>query len=66
MCYDAARPPLTKEESFMVAAYLEAIAPARPLADNETATHEGGIAFRADKWDRLRRKAARTTPASAS
>jgi 60 kDa SS-A/Ro ribonucleoprotein len=46
---------LTKEESFMVAAYLEAIAPARPLADNETATHEGGIAFRADKWDRLRR-----------
>lgn len=36
----------------MVALYRET---ARPLAPTETITHEGGIAFTADKWARLRR-----------
>lgn len=39
----------------MVATYLDAIAPARPLAPGEAQTREGGIAFAADPWTRLRR-----------
>jgi 60 kDa SS-A/Ro ribonucleoprotein len=35
--------------------YLDAARTVRPLADNETLTHEQGIAFVADKWTRLRR-----------
>lgn len=39
----------------MVAAYLDAVAPVRPLRDGEIATHEGGIAHEATNWTRLRR-----------
>ena len=39
----------------MVVAYLDAIAPVRPLREGEIATHEGGIAHEANNWTRLRR-----------
>lgn len=39
----------------MVTTYLDAIRPVRSLADNEVQSHEGGIAFAADRWTRLRR-----------
>lgn len=39
----------------MVAAYLDAVAPVRPLREGEIATHEGGIAHEASNWTRLRR-----------
>lgn len=39
----------------MVVAYLDAIAPVRPLRESEIQTHEGGIAREASTWTRLRR-----------
>lgn len=39
----------------MVAAYLDAVAPVRPLREGEIQTSEGGIAHAADNWTRLRR-----------
>jgi 60 kDa SS-A/Ro ribonucleoprotein len=39
----------------MVDLYRETIATTRPLAQGEAQTHEGGIAFVADDWARLRR-----------
>jgi 60 kDa SS-A/Ro ribonucleoprotein len=39
----------------LVDTYLDTIKTTRPLADGETQTHEGGIAFASDDWARLRR-----------
>ena len=39
----------------MVAHYLDAVSPARPLKEGEILTHEGGIAHEVDIWKRLRR-----------